>query len=331
MKKVLLTGGYGYIGSKFIEKFSSKFNISVLDTVYYGKPLNNINFKHTHIDKDIRDVTLSDLDDIDVVVHMGELCNDPLTDLNPSLTQEINVEATQNLLDLSSKNNVQRFIYMSSCSVYGIATEDLVDEKSKVQGISTYANSKILNEEYITNNKFNFESVILRNATAYGYSTNIRLDIVVNDLVNAAIKSNKIELLSDGTPIRPLVHISDICNTVDYFIDSEQNFDKEIFNVGRSEANYSIKEIAETIGKELNISDISFFSQNPDKRSYKVSFLKIENFLEKEIFEFTLLDGIKDLIDNFKIENEFPNSRRIKKVNALIENKKLDSSLRWLT
>lgn len=331
MKKLLLTGGYGYIGSKFIEKFSSKFNISVLDTVYYGKPLNNINFKHTHIDKDIRDVTLSDLDDIDVVVHMGELCNDPLTDLNPSLTQEINVEATQNLLDLSSKNNVQRFIYMSSCSVYGIATEDLVDEKSKVQGISTYANSKILNEEYITNNKFNFESVILRNATAYGYSTNIRLDIVVNDLVNAAIKSNKIELLSDGTPIRPLVHISDICNTVDYFIDSEQNFDKEIFNVGRSEANYSIKEIAETIGKELNISDISFSSQNPDKRSYKVSFLKIENFLEKEIFEFTLLDGIKDLIDNFKIENEFPNSRRIKKVNALIENKKLDSSLRWLT
>lgn len=331
MKKLLLTGGYGYIGSKFIEKFSSKFNISVLDTVYYGKPLNNINFKHTHIDKDIRDVTLSDLDDIDVVVHMGELCNDPLTDLNPSLTQEINVEATQNLLDLSSKNNVQRFIYMSSCSVYGIATEDLVDEKSKVQGISTYANSKILNEEYITNNKFNFESVILRNATAYGYSTNIRLDIVVNDLVNAAIKSNKIELLSDGTPIRPLVHISDICNTVDYFIDSEQNFDKEIFNVGRSEANYSIKEIAETIGKELNISDISFSSQNPDKRSYKVSFLKIENFLEKEIFEFTLLDGIKDLIDNFKIENEFPNSRRIKKVNELIENKKLDSSLRWLT
>ena len=331
MKKLLLTGGYGYIGSKFIEKFSSKFNISVLDTVYYGKPLNNINFKHTHIDKDIRDVTLSDLDDIDIVVHMGELCNDPLTDLNPSLTQEINVEATQNLLDLSSKNNVQRFIYMSSCSVYGIATEDLVDEKSKVQGISTYANSKILNEEYITNNKFNFESVILRNATAYGYSTNIRLDIVVNDLVNAAIKSNKIELLSDGTPIRPLVHISDICNTVDYFIDSVQNFDKEIFNVGRSEANYSIKEIAETIGKELNISDISFSSQNPDKRSYKVSFLKIENFLEKEIFEFTLLDGIKDLIDNFKIENEFPNSRRIKKINELIENKKLDSSLRWLT
>lgn len=330
MKKVLLTGGYGYIGSKFIEKFSSKFNISVLDTVYYGKPLNNINFKHTHINKDIRDLTLSDLDDVEVVVHMGELCNDPLTDLNPSLTQEINVEATRNLLDLSNKNNVKRFIYMSSCSVYGIATEDLVDEKSKVQGISTYANSKILNEEYITNNKFNFASVILRNATAYGYSTNIRLDIVVNDLVNSAMKLNKIELLSDGTPIRPLVHISDICNTVDYFIDSEQNFDKEIFNVGRSEANYSIKEIAETIGKELNISDISFSSQNPDKRSYRVSFLKIENFLQKEIFEFTLLDGIKDLIDNFKIKNEFPNSRRIKKINELIENKKLNSSLRWL-
>lgn len=329
MKKLLLTGGYGYIGSKFIEKFSSKYTISVLDTVFFGKALKNLNFEHTHIDKDIRDLTLSDLDDIDVVVHMAELCNDPLTELNPSLTKEINVDATQKLLDLSNKNNVKKFIYMSSCSVYGVAKEDLVDEMSEVQGISEYATAKILNEKYITSNEFNFESVVLRNATAYGYSTNIRLDIVVNDLVYAAIKSNKMQLLSDGTPIRPLVHVSDICNTVDYFIDSEQNFDKEIFNVGRSDSNYSIKDIALTIGNELNISDISFSSQNPDKRSYKVSFLKIEDFLEKEIFEFNLFDGIKDLIHNFASKNEFPNGRRIKRINELIENKKLNSELRW--
>lgn len=325
MKKILLTGGLGFIGNYFFENYSSKYDIKIIDTNYYQVNIDNI--KKVFL-KDIRDITKEDINGADFIVHMAELSNDPLGDLNKDLTQEINHEATVKLLKLAENTSVKKFIYMSSASVYGFSKE-IMSEEDTVKPLTEYSKSKVKNEEYINNSNFNFETIILRNSTAFGFSKNLRLDLVVNDLTYGGFKNNNLKLLSDGTPKRPLVHIHDICSFIDILINDERNLDKEIFNVGDEKLNYSIKEIAEAIVDVLKISDISFGNHDADQRSYELSFEKIKKYFPNFKIEYYLKNGIEDLVKNFRNYEITHNEKRVKILNSLIDNKFLDKNLRW--
>ena len=210
MQKILVTGGLGYIGSHFIDSYKDKFQIHVIDTNYFQ---NNINDLDNITYKDVRQIEKKDLKDMEVIIHMGELSNDPLGDLNKNITKKINNDGTINLLKLADKSDVKKFIYMSSASVYGFSDE-IMNETSEVNPLTEYSRAKVANETYIINNEFSFETIILRNSTAFGFSSNLRLDLVVNDLTYNGYFNQSINLLSDGTPKRPIVHIHDICKII---------------------------------------------------------------------------------------------------------------------
>ena len=206
----------------------------------------------------------------------------PLGDLNKDLTKSINHLGTKKLLDLANNSGVKKFIYMSSASVYGFS-EKIMKETSKVSPLTEYSKAKVENEKYILDNNFSFETVILRNSTAFGFSSNLRLDLVVNDLTYGAFKNKKINLLSDGTPKRPIVHIADICRVIEMVLVDTRNLNKEIFNVGDDKMNFSIKEIAEKVGECLNLDDISFGKHDADQRSYVLNFEKLKSYFQISI------------------------------------------------
>jgi len=324
MKNILLTGGLGYIGSKFYELYSNEYNITILDKNFFGNYLKNIN---NLIVKDIRDLTLNDVSDFDAVVHMAELSNDPLGELEPNLTNEINHISTANLLDLCNKTNVKKFIYMSSCSVYGF-NEETVDENSETSPLTNYSKAKVLNEDYILNNEFDYEISILRNATVFGYSANLRLDLVINDLTYGAFRDNKIVLLSDGTPVRPFVHVEDLSRFINFLLVNKNSYQKEVINVGSDSMNFSIKQLAEFLSDYLNIEEVIFGKADPDQRSYKVSFEKIENLFPSFHISHNLKSGIIDLLENYKKYEDRIDSKRIMKIKSMIQEGKINNSLR---
>ncbi len=324
MKKILLTGGLGFIGSYFYEKYCSNYNFRIIDTNYFKGFDENQNIVY----KDIRNINQNDLIDIDFVVHMAELSNDPLGDLDKNLTNKINHLATLDLLEIANRANIKKFIYMSSASVYGFS-EKILKEKDKVSPLTEYSKAKVRNENYILNNKFNFETIILRNSTAFGFSKNLRLDLVVNDLTYSAFNENKIVLLSDGSPKRPIIHIHDICKFIDVLINEKRNLDKEIFNVGDESLNYSIREIAETVSSVLEVDDISIGKFDSDQRSYELSFVKLKEYFPEFKINFDLKKGILDLVENFKDYKIKGNERRVQLLNQLIKQKRLDENLKW--
>jgi nucleoside-diphosphate-sugar epimerase len=326
MDTILLTGGLGYIGSKFVEKYQNNYKFLILDTGYFSKErVNSENIKFV----DIRNLKRVYLEKIDIVVHMGELSNDPLGNLDSGLTNEINHLATIELLELANKSSVRKFIYMSSASVYGFS-DTIVDENSDVNPLTEYAKAKFNNEKYIIDNEFNFQTIILRNSTAFGFSANLRLDLVVNDLTYSGVFNKKIELFSDGTPKRPIVHISDISSFIDILIRDKRNLDKEIFNVGDKDMNFSIREIAETVGKVLGVDNLIFGEPDKDQRSYFLNFDKTRNFFPDFEIEFDLVRGVEDLYENLKGYQLNGNEKRLSKINKLIETDKLDKNLYWL-
>lgn len=323
---ILLTGSSGYIGSKFIELYSDDYLIRGLDTNYFdnGNLENNIN----KLNKDIRDIDEKDLVGIDSIVHMAELSNDPLGQFNSSWTKSINIDATKKLVETAKSSNIKKFIYMSSCSVYG-KNPDVVSETFPTEPLTNYAKAKVKNENLLLSEDLPFEVKILRNATAFGYSPNHRLDLVINDLTYSALCNSRIALLSDGTPERPVVHIADICNIIRLLL--ERNSDKKLLvNVGSSKLNYSIKEIAFKISEMTGINNLSFGSEDKDQRSYNVSFDKFTELFPEYKFIHDLETGIEDLIENYKHYKKTDSSIRVKKLSNLLEEKKLDNNLRWI-
>lgn len=322
---ILLTGSSGYIGSKFVDLFSDDYQIRGLDTNFFntGKSESKI----SKLNKDIRDIDESDIKGIDIVVHMAELSNDPLGQFSSSLTKSINIEGTKKLVNIAKNSDIKKFVYMSSCSVYG-QNENIVNENSPTNPLTNYAKAKVENEELLLNNEFPFEVKILRNATAFGYSSNHRLDLVINDLTYNALLNNQIKLLSDGTPRRPVVHIADICNIIKLLI--EQNSDEKILiNVGSSKLNYSVKEMALKISHLTKVRSLTFGSEDKDQRSYNVSFDKFEKLFPKYEFLFDLERGVSDLIKNDKFYKKTTSSIRVKKLLKLLEENQLDESLYW--
>lgn len=327
-KNILITGGCGFIGSWFISNFSNKYNIKVLDTMFFNDK-SKLHSQADYIQKDIRNIESKDLDGVEIVVHMAELSNDPLGEINSDLTKEINVMGTQKLLKVCEKSNVKKFVYMSSCSVYGDSGDLYASEESPVNPLTNYAKAKIKNEKLLLENEYNFQIKILRNATAFGYSKNTRSDLVINDLTLNAVGLNKINVLSDGTPRRPFVHIGDISRFIDYLItyDSSQ---KLLINVGSKNFNYTVKNIAEIISDITKVQAVSFGVSDGDSRSYFVDFSKLEKLFPNFEFIYDIKIGVKELMNNYDdiIKNNV-NNKRIKKINQLIQNGDVDDKLFW--
>ncbi len=337
MKRILITGDQGYIGGVLAPMLLKK-NYAVVgyDADYFTS---NKRFSYPRIKKDIRRIKEKDLRGVDVVIHLAALSNDPIGELNPILTQDINFRSSVRLAKLSKKMGVKRFIFSSSCSVYGNKFKTSVTEQDLVNPLTQYAKTKVLTERaLLAMADDNFSPVILRNPTVYGRSPNMRLDLVVNNLVAWAMTSGKIVLLSDGRAWRPVIHISDLARVFMLIVDSPKTLiHNQIFLVGVNNQNYLIIDIAREIHRQLPKCQIVFANKRTrDRRSYKVDFAKFNNTFPRFKFKVGLSDGIRELIKFFlktKLQLEDLESEkysRIKGLKYLLDNHKIDKKLYWL-
>ena len=286
--KLLVTGVEGYIGCLLAPFLQAQgHEIVGLDTGYYrdgwlfsdGKLVPG--FPRT-INRDIRNIQPEDVKGFDAVVHLAELSNDPLGENVPELTFQINHQASVRLAELAKTAGVKRFVYTSSCSVYGVANgHEPMTELSPTNPQTAYAKCKTMVERDVTAlASENFSPTFLRNATAYGASPRMRFDIVLNNLCGIAATTGKIVMTSDGTPWRPLVHVLDICQAIASVLEAPQDaVHNEIFNVGHDEDNYQIREIAQIVADVYPSCQLTFGQAGGDNRSYKVNFAKIHEKL----------------------------------------------------
>lgn len=339
--KVFVTGNLGYIGKVLTEELAKKGHEATgCDTGYFlGEDYVASESKlEKQLIKDVRDVAKEDLKGFDAVMHLAALSNDPLGELNPLLTSKINTDATVKLAEIAKEAGVEKFIFSSSCSIYGQTSGGSMNEESSLNPVSVYAQEKIISEwrlSRLADKKF--APVYLRNATAFGVSPRMRFDLVVNNLEGHAYTSGKIKIMSDGKAYRPIVHIRDISKA--FILASEAKHDlvfNKAFNVGSNSENYRVKEIAEKIHKQMPGTQIEILGKNAeDKRSYKVDFSKIQDMIGFEA-DWPIEKGVGEIYDSFKKKNfddeEFNNPRYItlKWMKKLMDEGKVDAELRWL-
>ncbi|MFN0153523.1 MAG: SDR family oxidoreductase [Gaiella sp.] len=289
--------------------------------------------------KDIRDVTAEDLAGVDVIVHMAELSNDPVGQLNPQITYDINHLGSLHLARLARQIGIERFVYMSSCSVYGIAEQELVDETSPTNPQTAYAVCKTLVERDLSEMAGDdFSPVSLRNATAYGASPRMRFDIVLNNLSALAWTVKEIRMESDGTPWRPFVHIRDMARAIACAVEAPRELiHNEIYNVGSSTANYQVREIAQIVADEFPGCELTFApGGGPDTRSYRVSFDKINSRLPGFTCEWDAVKGAAELHEVFEriamSADDFGwrGYTRLKQIKYLLDTGQIDADFRWL-
>lgn len=278
---ILVTGNLGYIGTVLVQILLKKgYSVKGYDIGYYENCLvSRIKKNFKQIKKDLKDIKIRDLSNIDCIIHLAGLSNDPLGEFDPNITKEINYKATKKLAELAKKKGVKRFIFVSTQSIYGISkTKKPLKENGKKNPITIYAKTKILCEKFLKKiaNK-SFTVCFLRPSTIFGPSPRLRSDIVLNNLVAAAHIYNKIVIKSDGSPYRPVLHIEDLCSAIIACIKAPSRIiQKQAFNVGIQNGNYSIKEIANKVKKYFPKSKIIFTKEHgKDSRSYVVSFDKI--------------------------------------------------------
>lgn len=336
-RKVLITGSEGYIGSVLVKKLlQQEIPFDGLDTAFYGKK--SFGKKYHLIQKDLRNIKEIDLRPYSVVIHLAALSNDPMGELNPNLTNEINYKATVALAKKAKEQGVKRFIFSSSCSIYGIAENGIVNEKSKTNPLTAYAKSKIAVENALIELADNdFCVCLLRNSTVYGYSPSFRNDLVVNNLTSCVYATNKIKMMSDGTPWRPLIDVRDLSDIFIAFVKARaQKVNKQIFNIGFDENNFQVKQITEYIQKYLNNSEVEFTGEHgKDTRSYKVDFSKFKKAFPQIKKRWPIDKSIKDLLVQLKkinfTRNEFLTNKyaRITILKQLLDDKLVDSNLFW--
>ena len=342
--KILVTGNNGYIGSVLIvELLKKNYEIIGYDIDYfYDCSLIKDNEKLIkHISKDIRKISINDLDGVDIVIHLAGLANDPLGDFDPKLTEEINYQATIKLAELCKKKKVKRFIYASSQSMYGISDigKELEEDNSEKNPVTAYAKTKWEAEKKIkTLSDDNFTVVMFRPSTVFGASPRLRCDIVYNSLVACAFTTGKIEILSDGSPWRPVIHIKDLCKAFISGIEAPINLvSGQSFNVGIKNGNYTVKELAEAAQRVVPGSELVFLNQHSDPRTYKVSFEKILGVLKDHFKpEWSLNRGGHELVEYFKEinfkESDFRNEKvnRLMKLEKLIKEQRINNRLEWI-
>ena len=340
-QKVLVTGNLGYIGP-VMTRLLKQNGMMVIgwDADYYR----DCDFFTGHdtvpdqqLSKDVRDATISDLEGVDAIVHLAGLSNDPLGELHPELTDAINADASIRLAALAKTAGIRRFVFASSCSLYGIAdTQAPIDEQGRLNPITAYAKAKVKAEQGILALAGDdFHPTMMRNATVYGVSPRLRLDLVVNNLAACGYLAGTIKILSDGTPWRPLVHVEDFCRAYLAVLEAPiERIHNEVFNVGQNAENYQVRQLAEMVADQLPHCDIQIVNQTgPDERSYRVNFSKIQRQLTAFHPAWTVSKGIGELLKLFREQNltlaDFEGDRffRVRRLRTLIGANKLNNSL----
>jgi nucleoside-diphosphate-sugar epimerase len=338
--KVLMTGHKGYIGSVMAPMFQRAGHTVVgLDNYLF----HNCTFGECPPEIparriDLRDVGRADLEGFDAVVHLAALSNDPLGNFNPESTFDINHRASVRLAELAKEAGVPRFLYASSCSLYGVAGDQPVTEEAAFNPVTPYGESKVrVERDLLGMADDDFSPSYLRNATAYGVSPCLRVDLVVNSLVGYAYTTEEVLIQSDGSPWRPLVHVQDICRAFLAGMQAPRELiHNQAFNVGRSEENYRIRDIAEMVREVVPGSVVKYAAGGgPDLRCYRVDCGKIARLLPEFRPQWTVRKGIEELYDAYQRYGltafDFMGTKylRIKRIKELQSEGLLDGSLRW--
>ena len=342
--RVLVTGHNGYVGTVLVPMLlKSGHDVVGLDTnLYQAATFGDDDAADTvpAINKDVRDVTHADIDGFDAILHLAGLSNDPLGDLNPELTYEINHQASVRLAEIGKEVGVERYIFSSSCSNYGAGVDDWLTEESAFNPVTPYGRSKVMVEQDVAKLADDkFSPTFLRSSTAYGVSPRLRFDLVINNLTAWAYTTGLVYLKSDGTPWRPVVHIEDMALAFVAALHAPRELiHNEAFNVGRPEENYRIRELAEIVAEVVPGSRVEFAEgASADKRNYRVDSSKIARTLPEFKPKWTARLGAQELYEAYQRvglqldEFEGPRYRRIDHIKMLINEGRLDDRLRWRT
>lgn len=341
--KILVTGTEGYIGSRLAPYLVARgHDVTGLDAGFYRDgclyldPIALPTLPKTTL-KDLRAVEPADFANYDAVIHLAELSNDPLGQNRPDVTFKINHEGSVRIAKLAKQAGVRRFVYASSCSVYGLGSGEFLDESSPTNPQTAYAQCKVNVERDVgPMADKNFSVVFLRNATAYGASPRMRFDIVINDLCALAWTRKKIVMTSDGSPWRPVVHIEDICEAMRCAVEAPaEAVNGEVFNVGHTRENYRVRELAQIIGEVFPGCEVTVGSSAGDNRSYRVSFDKIHAKLPGFESRWTARRGAEELralferIEMSQDTYEFRAFTRLKQLMYLQRTNQIDQDLYW--
>lgn len=338
--KVLVTGHLGYIGTVMTPMLLSEgYEVVGLDSDLYRQCTFGDGLVEVHnVNKDIRDIESDDLKGFDAICHLAGLSNDPLGDLNPELTYEINYRASVRLAELAKSAGVSRYIFSSSCSNYGAGGEEWLTEESPFNPVTPYGKSKVFTErDVLALADDNFSPTFLRNATAYGVSPRLRFDLVLNNLTAWAFTTGKIMMKSDGSPWRPIVHIRDIARAFIAVLGAPRELiHNESFNVGVTEDNLQIRDIANIVGETVPNCHVEFAKgASPDKRCYKVDCDRLPQVLSSFQTQWNARRGAKELYEAYNKygvtleEFEGPKYQRIAHIKHLLSTGQLDESMRW--